>query len=30
MFEDESVMLQEPDFPDYFINKQHPDDYKPI
>ena len=27
---DEEIMLQEADFPDYFIDKHHPDDYKPI
>lgn len=30
MFEDESIMLQEADFPDYYINKNHPDDFKPM
>jgi hypothetical protein len=23
-------MLQKADFPEYFVNKQHPDDFKPI
>ena len=28
LINDESVMLCEADFPDYFIDKHHPNDYK--
>ena len=28
--QDETVLLQECDFPDYFENKHHPDDFKPV
>lgn len=28
LMEDETIMLYEADFPDYFIDKHHPDDYK--
>ena len=30
MFQDDNEMLHDVDFPDYFINKHHPDDYKLI
>ena len=29
IFEDETILLHECDFPDYFENNQHPDDFKP-
>lgn len=30
IIEDETTMLQEVDFPDYYIDKRHPDDYIPV
>lgn len=30
MIADETILLQKADFPDYFIDKQHPDDFRPI
>lgn len=29
LINDDSIMIQEADFPDYFIDKHHPDDFKP-
>ena len=30
MINDETIILQKSDFPDFFVNKQHPDDFKII
>jgi hypothetical protein len=30
MIADETLLLQEADFPDYFVDKHHPDDYKTL
>lgn len=30
MINDETILLQKSDFPEYFVNKQHPDDFKII
>lgn len=28
LIDDETILLQESDYPDYFVDKHHPDDYK--